>query len=342
VTLSVWQGKRVFITGACGTVGRELLRELSSLDVGEIVGIDTNETELFFLQDKTRGDPRIQLYLCDIRQPDQLSRRMSGSEIVLHTAAYKHVGVCERSPQEAILTNIVGTQNVVEASWANRVERTILTSSDKAVNPTSVMGTSKLMAERLMSAASAQSRQGDPVFASIRFGNVLGSRGSVIPIFRQQIEAGGPVTLTDRRMTRFIMSLEQATKLVMDAIFIARGGEVIVTKMPVLRIEDLAVVMIEELAPGSGHKPEDIEVTVIGVKPGEKMYEELTNEEEVRRTFDYGDYLVVKPAFFGDGMDRFAGWGTAGDAIVKPYNSALSPAMNRDEVRALFREIALV
>jgi FlaA1/EpsC-like NDP-sugar epimerase len=334
---SAWRGKRVFVTGVCGTVGRQLLDNLRLLDVAEIVGIDINEAELFFLREETRADQRVQLYLCDIRIADQLSRRMNGIDIVLHAAAYKHVDICERSPHEAVLTNIIGTQNIIEAAFENGVERVLLTSSDKAVNPTSVMGTSKLMGERLMSAASAQSRNGAPIFSSIRFGNVLGSRGSVIPLFRSQIEAGGPVRLTDRAMTRFIMSLEQAATLVMNAVFLARGGEVIVTKMPVLRIEDLAAVMIHDLAPSFGKDPASIDVTIIGSKPGEKMYEELTNEEEVRRTFDWGNYLVVKPALAAVGGDRFGDWAAEGKPVDRPYNSAVSPAMSRDEIAAFIR-----
>jgi FlaA1/EpsC-like NDP-sugar epimerase len=262
---------------------------------------------------------------------------MSGSDIVLHAAAYKHVDLCESSPQEAILTNIIGTQNVIEAAFDNAVGRVILTSSDKAVNPTSVMGTSKLMGERLMSAASAQSRNGAPIFSSIRFGNVLGSRGSVIPLFKSQIAAGGPVRLTDRKMTRFIMSLEQAANLVMDAVFLARGGEVIVTKMPVLRIEDLAAVMIDDFAPTFGVDPKTVEIVLIGSKPGEKMYEELTNEEEVRRTFDWGDYLVVKPALAANGIDRFGDWERSGKPVDRPYNSALADTMSRSEISAFIR-----
>ena len=332
-----WRGKNVLVTGVCGTVGGQLLANLQQLEPAEIVGIDTNEAELFFLREQTRSDPRVQLFLCDIRIGDQLSRRMNGIDIVLHAAAYKHVDICERSPHEAILTNIIGTQNVIEAAFENRVQRMIFTSSDKAVNPTNVMGTSKLMGERLMSAANAQSREGGPIFSSIRFGNVLGSRGSVVPLFRGQIKAGGPVRLTDRAMTRFIMSLQQAADLVMDAVFLARGGEVIVTKMPVLRIEDLAMSMIETIAPTSGRRAEEIEITIIGSKPGEKMYEELTNEEEVRRTFDWGNYLIVKPALAAPGGDRFVEWEGQGKPIERPYNSALSPAMSRAEIAAFLR-----
>lgn len=331
-----WTGKRVFVTGICGTIGRQLLERLKLLDVAAIVGVDTNETELFFLKELFRADPRVQLFLCDVRMQNEIARRMSGADIVLHTAAYKHVDLCERSPHEAILTNIVGTQNVIEAAFERRVARVILTSSDKAVNPTSVMGTSKLMGERLMAAASAQTSDG-AIFSSIRFGNVLGSRGSVVPLFRNQIASGGPLTLTDTRMTRFIMSIEEAARLVMDAVFLARGGEVIVTKMPVLRIEDLAHVMIAELAPAAGRDPSSVTVTITGSKPGEKMYEELTNEEEVRRTFDWGNYLVVKPALGAELVDRFTDWEREGKPIDRPYNSALSQAMSREEIRSYMR-----
>jgi len=331
----------VFITGVCGTIGRELLTNLCGLNVAGIVGVDTNETELASVREQLRSDQRVQLYLCDIRMSQELARRMEDADIVLHAAAYKHVDICEHSPHEAILTNIIGTQNVIAAARESGVERVIFTSSDKAVNPTSVMGTSKLMGERLMSAASSQTPKGKPIFTSIRFGNVMGSRGSVVPRFKSQIAAGGPVTLTDRNMTRFIMSIDQAAKLVMDAVFLARGGEVIVTKMPVLRIEDLAAVMIEELAPKFGRTPSQIKIDIIGSKPGEKMYEELTNEEEVRRTFDWGKYLVVKPALETNVRDRFDAWEKEGKPLDQPYNSALSPAMNREEIEAFFRHAGL-
>ena len=173
---------------------------------------------------------------------------------MFHTAAYKHVDLCERSPFEAVQTNILGVQNVISAASENKVERVIFTSSDKAVNPSSVMGTSKLMGERLMTAANSNLRGDGPIFTSTRFGNVLGSRGSVIHIFREQIRRGIPVTLTDNAMTRFIMSITEAVRLVIESAYLARGGEVFITKMPVIRIQDLAEVMIRELAPVYGHE----------------------------------------------------------------------------------------
>ena len=265
--MSDWTGRRVLVTGVCGTVGREILRQLVTEAPTEIIGIDNNESELFFLQQETSDlDTLVTLSLGDVRDAARLHRVMEGVDTVLHAAALKHVHLCEQSPRDAIQTNVLGAQNIVDAAEANGVERVIMTSSDKAVNPTSVMGTSKLMGERLFTAAYLRRRDPRPIFASTRFGNVLGSRGSVIPLFHRQVRDGGPVTITDLDMTRFIMSLREAVKLTMDSVFLAQGGEVFVTKMQVLRIEDLAYAMIEELAPLYGHAPDEIRVEIIGAK----------------------------------------------------------------------------
>ena len=288
--------KRILVTGACGTVGSELVRQLiEDHRAGEVVGIDNNETELFFLEQRFAA-AAAHFYLGDVRDGDKLVRKMRGIDIVFHTAAFKHVLLCERSPYEAVQTNILGVQNVVYAAMENRVARVVFTSSDKAVNPTSVMGTSKLMGERLMTAANNHLRAGGPIFVSTRFGNVLGSRGSVIPIFREQIRRGGPVTLTDPGMTRFIMSIREAVQLVIDSAVLACGGEVFITKMPVIRICDLARAMIRELAPAYGHRPDALAIKTIGIQPGEKMYEELMNREETRRAWELARYFVVLPA----------------------------------------------
>ena len=215
-TANPWLGKRVLITGVCGTVGRELFRQVHACNPDYILGLDNNESELFFLDEEFRGNPSIHFQLGDVRDRDKLTEAMRGIDVVLHTAALKHVNLCEISPREAIQTNILGVQNVIDAANANQVERVLFTSSDKAVNPTNVMGTSKLMGERLMTAANAHRRGIGPIFASTRFGNVLGSRGSVIPLFQRQIQQGGPITLTDPEMTRFIMTLREAVRLVME------------------------------------------------------------------------------------------------------------------------------
>ena len=191
----------------------------------------------------------------------------------------------------------MGVQNIIDAALENKVEKVIFTSSDKAVNPTNVMGTSKLMGERLISAANSSSRRDETIFSSTRFGNVLGSRGSVIPIFREQIRKGGPLTLTNPEMSRFIMSIHDAVQMVIDSALLACGGEVFVTKMNSILIRDLAEVMIHELSALYGFKPDDIQIQIIGTKPGEKMYEELLNTEETRRAWELERYFSILPAF---------------------------------------------
>lgn len=332
----MWKNKSVLITGVCGTVGRELLRQIACKGPKEIIGIDNNESELFFLGEAYKDVQNVRLFLGDLRDRDKLMRKMKNIDIVLHSAALKHVILCEQSPRDAIQTNILGTQNVIDAAVANGVERVLFTSSDKAVNPTNVMGTSKLMGERLMTAANAHQRGGGPIFASTRFGNVLGSRGSVIPLFKRQIEEGGPVTLTDKEMTRFIMTLEEAVKLVIESVFLAKGGEVFVTKMPVVRIYDLANVMIEELAEKKGNK---IEIKMIGAKAGEKLYEELMNDEETRRTFELEDYFVVLPAFksvYEEIAYSYPGMGSIG--VDNPYNSAVEKTMDVKFLRSYLQK----
>jgi FlaA1/EpsC-like NDP-sugar epimerase len=233
----------------------------------------------------------------------------------------------------------MGVRNIIKAAMDNKVRKVIFTSSDKAVNPTNVMGTSKLMGERLMTAANSNMRDDCCIFASTRFGNVLGSRGSVIPIFREQIRNGGPITLTDPDMTRFIMSIKAAVRLVIDSAAFSRGGEVFVTKMPVIRIEDLAEVMIEELAPIYGHDPKDLTINIIGTKPGEKMYEELMSGEETRRAWELERYFVILPAFnspYRHVVYRYQD--LQSQMVTNPYHSGNEKPLPKDELRAFLRE----
>ncbi|MCK4791004.1 MAG: SDR family NAD(P)-dependent oxidoreductase [Desulfobacteraceae bacterium] len=339
----LWKNSAVLITGVCGTIGRELLSQVVEREPKEIIGIDNNESELFFLEEEYKGIDNVHLYVGDIRDRDDLSNKMSGIDIVLHAAAFKHVILCEKSPQSAVQTNILGTQNVIDAALVNSVKRVLFTSSDKSVNPTNVMGTSKLMGERLMTAANAHRRKNGPIFASTRFGNVLGSRGSVIPLFKRQIAAGGPVTLTDPSMTRFIMTLREAVCLVMDSVFMTKGGEVFVTKMVVVRIATLAEVMIEEIAPQHGFDPSDIEIKVIGAKAGEKLYEELMNDEETRRTVELKDYFSILPAFrsvYEEIEYNYPGMSELG--IKNPYNSSFVESVGKEALRDYLRTHGLL
>ena len=330
---SPYLGRHVFITGVCGTVGAELLRQVLAAGAASVVGVDNNESELFYLQAHYSSDPRPRFYLGDVRDREAMKLRMQGADVVLHAAALKHVGLCEESPTQAVQTNVEGTQNVIDACIANDVERMIFTSSDKAVNPTNVMGTSKLMGERLTTAASQCHRNRRTIFASTRFGNVLGSRGSVIPLFQRQIEAGGPITLTDREMTRFIMTLTEAVSLVLDSVWRASGGEVFVTKMPVARIEDLAEVMRRRLDTGGR-----VEIKEIGSKPGEKMYEELMNDEEVRRTYELDRFFAVLPPFIDDDTRAGYAYVVGRDRPGHPYNSRHVAAMSANELETFLVE----
>ncbi len=337
-----FENKRVMVTGACGTIGLELVRQLltnEKYSPAEVVGLDNNESALFFLDQQYVNDERAHFYLADIRDRQEIRSKMKGIDIVFHSAAFKHVILCERSPEQAVSTNILGIQNIIAAAGECQVEKVIFTSSDKAVNPTNVMGTSKLMGERLMTAANSTKRGKGPIFASTRFGNVLGSSGSVVPIFHNQISRGGPITLTHPDMTRFIMSIEEAVRLVIDSADLAKGGEVFITKMPVVRIADLAKAMIDELSPIYGHDPMDIQFVEIGSKPGEKLYEELMSLEETRRALELPLYFSVLPAFRGiyddiayDYPDIVTG------KVDNPYISAEQKSMPVSEIRTFLKE----
>lgn len=329
------RNKHILVTGACGTVGFELVKQLlmDKHEIARLIALDNNESELFFLEQSFLKDKRANFFLADIRDCKKLTRMMSGIDIVFHAAAFKHVVLCERSPFEAVQSNIMGVQNVIIAAKQNNVSKVIFTSTDKAVNPTSVMGTSKLMGEKLMSAANIQQLNNDIIFASTRFGNVLGSRGSVIPIFIRQIANGGPVTLTDPEMTRFIMSISEAVRLVIDSATLAKGGEVFITKMPVIRIKDLAEVMITELAKSFGYRSSNIAIEIIGSKPGEKMYEELMSQEETRRSIELPEYFAVLPAFRGIYKKiEYNYTRIVNQTVTNPYVSASEKALDKNEL----------
>lgn len=335
------RGKRVMVTGACGTIGQRLLSHLiEQFEIKVLVGIDNNESELAFLEERYARRGNVRFLLGDVRDLGVMLRESRGIDVMFHAAAYKHVYLCERSPLEAIQTNVMGVQNIVQAAVENGIERLVFTSSDKAVNPTNVMGTSKLMGERLITAAAIDPNHAGTCFLSTRFGNVLGSRGSVIPIFRDQIRKGGPVTLTDPKMTRFIMSLDDAVRLVVESMVLGQAGDVLITKMEAIRIADLAAVMVREYAPKCGRRPQDIEICVIGPKPGEKMHEELMNEEETRRSIELDRYFVVRPALATPGAAGYQG--LVRDAVERPYNSANVKALSQDALAVFLNEHRLI
>lgn len=294
-----YRNKTVLITGSAGTVGKEIVRQLVGLAPAELRLLDNNESELYLQGNEYRHAGLVIPYLGDVRDEQKLVNVSRGVDIIFHLAAFKHVSLAEYNPFEAVQTNILGVRNVVQAAQSNNVSRVIFASSDKAVNPTNVMGTSKLMGERIITAANIVNMNGPQVLSSVRFGNVLGSRGSVVPIFAAQILAGEAVTVTDARMTRFVMTVHEAARLLLEAALIACGGEVLVTKMLSMRIVDLAQAMICLLTSRTGKDPAGIPIKYVGAMPGEKLYEELMTQEEVHRTKELPTMFAILPALRG-------------------------------------------
>lgn len=288
-------GKTVLVTGGTGTVGAAIVRRLLVSEAAAIRVFSRDEHKQFELRHSLPEDPRLRFLIGDTRDTPRLRRAVEGADVIFHAAAMKHVYSCEYNPFEAVKTNIVGTQNVIDAALDAGTERMMFASSDKAVNPTSTMGASKLMAEKLMTAADTFRGPHPTVFTTVRFGNVIGSRGSVIPVFSDQIAAGGPITLTDRRMTRFVMPIEHAVDLMFLALQLAHGGEVFVLKMPVLRIEDLASVLREHLSEKHGHRPDEVAIEEVGMRLGEKVWEDLMTGEEAERSLETDEMFIVLP-----------------------------------------------
>jgi len=286
--------RTVLVTGGAGSVGRSLISRLLECDIDTLRILDNNEPGLASLQSEF-SDDRCRFFAGDVRDRHRLSRAMNDVDIVFHTAAMKHVDICEYNPFEAVKTNTIGLQKVVDAAVDADVDRFVFTSSDKAVHPANTMGTTKLLGEKLVSAGNGYSGGSDITLASVRFGNVINSSRSVIPLFVDQIRNGGPVTLTDERMTRFFLTYDDVFELVTGAAANTTGGEVFVHKMPAIRIADLAEAMIEVLAPKYGYSPADIGIKMIGRRPGETFHEEIMTERETDRAYESESMFAILP-----------------------------------------------
>ncbi|MGE5370802.1 MAG: UDP-N-acetylglucosamine 4,6-dehydratase family protein [Solirubrobacterales bacterium] len=327
------KGKNILVIGGTGTIGKTLVQKLLDMDPAVIRVFSRDEHKQFVMQSelsiqgKMAGQPsysmgKVRFLLGDVRDMDRLRRAMEDIDVVFDLAALKHVPACEYNPFEAVKTNVIGTQNVIECAIESGVSAVLYSSSDKAAGPTNTMGATKLLAERLIAAADLHKGPRNIKFLSVRFGNVLNSRGSVIPLFKKQILAGGPVTVTDPEMTRFVMNAGRAADLMLKALEVSFGGETFVFKMPIVKIGDVAKVMIDIMG-------KEVPIKVIGLRPGEKMFEELLTEDESNRTVEMEDMFVVLP-FECDMVQWMAAKQDVKKASIGKYTSqegeALAPA----------------
>ena len=291
----VLQNKVILVTGGTGSFG-QIFTEivLREHNPGAIRIFSRGE----LLQEQMHqkfNDGRLRFFIGDVRDRARLCRAMSGVDIVVHTAALKQVPACEYNPIEAVKTNVDGAINIVDAAIDNGIERVVAISSDKAVHPVNLYGATKLVAERLLIQGNAYTGGPKTKFSCVRYGNVVGSRGSVIPLFLEQRQ-NGKITITDEQMTRFWITLEQGVRFVIDCIDRMQGGEVFIPKIPSMKITDLA----DAIAPKA-------EREVIGIRPGEKINEILLTEEEARHTREFDGYFVIEPEFPFWGEDAIEG-----------------------------------
>lgn len=279
------RGKVVLVTGGSGSFGSAFVGEvLARHDPAAVRVYSRDELKQWEMQRRFE-DERLRLMVGDVRDLPRLRRAMRGVDVVIHTAALKQVPVCEYNPFEAVQTNVIGSENVVSAAIDNDVPKTIALSTDKAVNPVNLYGATKLCEEKIMTQGNAYSGDSPARFATVRYGNVVGSRGSVIPLFKKQA-ADGELTITDEAMTRFWITMEQAVEFVINSLTWMEGGEIFVPRIPSMRVAEIATA----LAP-------DVPRRVIGVRPGEKIHETLITEEEARHAARAEDRFAIFPSF---------------------------------------------
>jgi len=329
---NIFQSKNILVTGGTGSIGSEIVRKVLQSEPKVVRVLSNDENGLFNLEQELQKYSNLRFLAGDVRDKERLQRAMENIDFVFHAAALKHVPLCEYNPFEAVKTNVLGTQNVIDAAMQEEVEKLIMISTDKAVSPANVMGATKLLAERLTISANYYKGFKKTAFSCVRFGNVLDSRGSVVPLFREQIKNGGPVTITDPDMTRFVMSIPRAIDLVLKSAGIAQGGEIFIFKMPAVRIGDLARVMIDELAPKYGYDPKIFQIRITGRRPAEKNHEELMTHDEVSRACETEEMFIVWP-------DAQQASLTNHKALAKPYDSAAQPLLSPNEIHSILKEM---
>ncbi|VAW21232.1 UDP-N-acetylglucosamine 4,6-dehydratase [hydrothermal vent metagenome] len=277
--------KTILITGGTGSFGNAVLRRFLKTAIKEIRIFSRDEKKQDDMRSLYKND-KIKFYIGDVRDRLSVDSAMKGVDYIFHAAALKQVPSCEFFPVEAVKTNVLGAENVIDSAIANGIKKLIVLSTDKAVYPINAMGLSKALMEKVMIAKSRNLNGGGPMLCGTRYGNVMASRGSVIPLFANQIKEGAPITITDPNMTRFMMTLEDAVELVMFAFDNASHGDIFVQKAPAATIEVLALALKELYRSNS-------EIKIIGTRHGEKLYETLVNREEIARADDLGDYFRI-------------------------------------------------
>ncbi|AZN38508.1 SDR family NAD(P)-dependent oxidoreductase [Paenibacillus albus] len=293
----MYKDKKILITGGTGTIGYQLTKKLLQENPAVIRIFSRDEYKQFNMSLEFQDyASKLRYLIGDIRDQQRLVRAMEGIDYVFHLAAMKHVPFCEYNPFEAVQTNVIGTQNVIQAAIQSGVKRVLFTSTDKAISPTNTYGASKLMAERLITAADYQKGPRSTILSAVRFGNVMGSRGSVIPLFKKHIVERGSIDVTCLDMKRYMMTLSQATSLLLEANELAKGGEVFVLKMPVVRLDELANVIIEQVCNKYGIL-NPIQINETGLRPGEKMFEELMSEDEGNSALEASHMYIIPSPF---------------------------------------------
>jgi len=283
----LFEGKTILVTGGTGSIGSQLVKELLTFNVHKIIVFSRDEISQFIMQRKL-NDERIDFVVGDVRDYRSIQRVFESFniDIVYHAAAMKHVTVCESNPLEAVKTNILGTQNLVDLAKKNGISKFITISTDKAVNPSNVMGATKFIAEKITLVAN---------YSCVRFGNVAGSRGSVIPVLLNEMITRKKITITDPNVTRFVMSIPEAVKLIIEATKYAKGGEVFVLKMESFKLSDIVDVLINNIASRLGINGKEIKIEIIGLVSGEKLHEELISDLEIHNLHDLGEMWMIAP-----------------------------------------------
>ncbi len=333
---STFEDKRILVVGGTGSIGAALTTALLGHNPSVVRVFSNDENGLFEMQQELGEKPNLRFLLGDIRDQARVRLAMRNIDTVFHAAALKHVPISEYNPFEVVRTNVIGTQNLLQAAVWEGVEKFTFISTDKAVNPVGTLGASKLLCEKLVLDAASYRGPKLSALSCVRFGNVLGTRGSVTQVFASQVAKGGPVTVTQKEMTRFVMFMPQAVSLLLKATEIARGGEIFVLKMPGTRIIDLAQAMIDEFAPKFGYNSRDVKIQETGMRAGEKLHEDLMTEDEARRSLDSGDlYAILPPKADPKAYPGFT--------PVKPfkYTSKDAKLLGYDELRKLCASITL-